>query len=478
MSEFVLNKTIDTEKVFLIKLSEIDGRLDATSFKTRFKFVSDKYDTVKLNQIAFIDPQTTFSKLKPEEEISFFPMEAISDIDGEIIKHQTKKVSESKGYTRFKEGDLIWAKITPCMQNGKSAIVNNTLNGYACGSTEYYVIRPKENNILVEYIHILLRNKKILDSAQNFFGGSAGQQRVSKNFLLNFDVPIPPLELQKEIVGKIQVAKSLKKQKETQAKQLLGSIDEYLLNELGVTLPVKDDSLQNRIFKTPLSMVSGERFDPYFHQAHFVSFFENLAEVIFPVLSIKEISKKITSGITPLSGGDAYVAPDSGIPFIRSGNIDIDGDINFEDLLYLREDVHNNIMRSSKVLKNDIMIAIVGATIGQVGIYKHDCEANINQAIALVRLKNGFNVDYIKEVIKSSVGQYNLNRLKRPVARANINLEEISTMKIIVPPIDKQNEIAEHIREIREQAKQLQKEAVEELEKARLEIEYIILGEK
>ena len=103
-------------------------------------------------------------------------------------------------------------------------------------------------------------------------------------------------------------------------------------------------------------------------------------------------------------------------------------------------------MKSSQLRKNDLMIAIVGATIGQVGIYVFDDEANINQAIALVRLKDGINVEYVKELIKSSIGQLSLNRLKRPVARANINLEEIATIQVVLPPYDIQQKIANQIR--------------------------------
>jgi len=91
-------------------------------------------------------------------------------------------------------------------------------------------------------------------------------------------------------------------------------------------------------------------------------------------------------------------------------------------------------------------------------------------------LKDGYNPEYIKEVIKSSIGQLNLDRLKRPVARANINLEEISTMLIPVPEIEVQDEIVKSIVSIRQQAKRLQKEGVELLEKTKQEIENIILG--
>lgn len=133
-------------------------------------------------------------------------------------------------------------------------------------------------------------------------------------------------------------------------------------------------------------------------------------------------------------------------------------------------------MKSSQVKKEDLLIAIVGATIGQVGIYLDEREANINQAIALVRLKSGINVQYVKELIKSSIGQLSLNRLKRPVARANINLEEISTIKIPLPPLAKQQEIADHITALRHQAAQLQQEGKEALEKAKQEVEQMILG--
>ncbi|MEZ5049148.1 MAG: restriction endonuclease subunit S [Saprospiraceae bacterium] len=113
----------------------------------------------------------------------------------------------------------------------------------------------------------------------------------------------------------------------------------------------------------------------------------------------------------------------------------------------------------------------------KIGIYLNKRQANINQAIALVRIQdnNSFNPIYLKEIIKSSVGQFNLNRLKRPVARANINLEEISTMQLPIPQINKQTEIADYISELRNKAKQLQEEAKEILNQAKATIENMIL---
>lgn len=134
-------------------------------------------------------------------------------------------------------------------------------------------------------------------------------------------------------------------------------------------------------------------------------------------------------------------------------------------------------MKSSKVYNNDIMIAIVGATIGQVGIYHSDKEANINQAIALVRLKDGYDPEYVKELLKSSIGQLNLDRLKRPVARANINLEEIASILIPIPEkVEIQTAIANEIRDIRVKAEAIKNEGNSILENVKEKIEKMILG--
>jgi len=91
--------------------------------------------------------------------------------------------------------------------------------------------------------------------------------------------------------------------------------------------------------------------------------------------------------------------------------------------------------------------------------------------------KEGVKVSYIKEILKSNIGQKSLERLKRPVARANINLAEIATIQIPLPPVETQNKIAEKINQIRVQAQKLQQEAKAVLETAKKEVEQMILGE-
>lgn len=154
------------------------------------------------------------------------------------------------------------------------------------------------------------------------------------------------------------------------------------------------------------------------------------------------MAKRIFSGITPKAKGDSYVEPPQGVRFIRSGEITPDGGVLAQSEVHISESIHTGLMRRSQIQKGDLLIAIVGATIGSSGIYESDRPANINQAIAAVRLGDPHVlVDYARWYILSSLGQSILDFLKRPVARANINLEEIGDIPLIIPPLPVQREM-------------------------------------
>ena len=158
------------------------------------------YPMKKLGTLVAINPDNDFSKLDENLEMTFLPMASISDKFGEIVNAEKGKNEDSNGYTKFKEGDLLWAKITPCMQNGKSAIAKNLINNRGYGSTEFYVIRNKnENELYFDYIYHLLRTKIIRETATKYFTGSSGQQRVPKSFLENLSIPLPDFYKQKQI---------------------------------------------------------------------------------------------------------------------------------------------------------------------------------------------------------------------------------------------------------------------------------------
>jgi type I restriction enzyme S subunit len=131
-------------------------------------------------------------------------MPAIDAEIGAITKPEVKPLKKViKGYTHFTEGDILFAKITPCMENGKAAIAKNLVNGVGCGTTELHVLRPL-GGILSEYIYHYIRQQSFRDRAEANMTGTAGQLRVPVEFIRNEIIPLPPLEEQKEIINKIR----------------------------------------------------------------------------------------------------------------------------------------------------------------------------------------------------------------------------------------------------------------------------------
>ena len=139
-----------------------------------------------------------------DEIVTFIPMAAVDEAQAAVTWHQERPLSEvTKGYTYMQDGDVIFAKITPCMQNGKHAIVRDTLTGFAFGSTEFHVLRPGDV-VHPVWIHRFLLQPSLLREAQLHFTGTAGQRRVPKQFLIEQRIPLPPMKEQRRIVEDLE----------------------------------------------------------------------------------------------------------------------------------------------------------------------------------------------------------------------------------------------------------------------------------
>ena len=209
------------DRIFLLNSSELEGRFDPTVYKDGIKLISPKWDNVKLSKVAFVNPSGAYKGKDVETPISFVPMEVIDEKFSEITTMGEVNIEQSSGFTKFKEGDLLWAKITPCMQNGKSAIAKNLINGLGCGSTEFFVLRPKDERLAIEYLHVILHMKCVRETAMLYFGGSAGQQRVPASFLENFNLPLPPKEKQIEIANHVYEMRGKAKALQEEGKNIL-----------------------------------------------------------------------------------------------------------------------------------------------------------------------------------------------------------------------------------------------------------------
>lgn len=214
-------KTDLKSRMFLVNRSELEERFAPTVYKDGTKLISPLFENVKLSNVAFVNPSGAYKGKTIGTAISFIPMEVIDEVYSEITSQGETTIADSSGFTKFKEGDLLWAKITPCMQNGKSAIARNLTNGLGCGSTEFFILRPKDERLSVEYLHVILHMKCVREMAMLYFGGSAGQQRVSTSFLENFNLPLPSLEEQQEIVNHIDSIRQQAKQRQEKGKAIL-----------------------------------------------------------------------------------------------------------------------------------------------------------------------------------------------------------------------------------------------------------------
>ncbi|MDI6916914.1 MAG: restriction endonuclease subunit S [Thermoplasmatales archaeon] len=158
----------------------------------------------RLEGISEINPKFNGETILGGIDVTFLPMKCVEELTGHIDLTFTKKLSEvKKGYTPFINGDLLFAKITPCMENGKVAIAHSLKNGIGFGSTEFHVIRLSEALPRKFFFFFLIR-EELRGAAQRKMTGSAGQLRVPVNYMHQIPIPLPPLIEQHKIVEEIE----------------------------------------------------------------------------------------------------------------------------------------------------------------------------------------------------------------------------------------------------------------------------------
>jgi type I restriction enzyme S subunit len=155
----------------------------------------------RTDAVAAVNPSTNFDTLDPAHEIPFIPMAAVAEETGKIDLSARRPLREvGKGYVRFMEGDVIFAKITPCMENGKVAPVVGLPGEHAAGSTEFHVFRPAAAD--QRYLWYWLVGRGFRGRAKRNMSGSAGQLRVPVDWLREADFPLAPLPEQRRIVAR------------------------------------------------------------------------------------------------------------------------------------------------------------------------------------------------------------------------------------------------------------------------------------
>jgi type I restriction enzyme M protein len=182
-----------------------DWNLSGDRYKEVISYANVKWPMVELGDVCEINPKKSELKgLGDDLDVSFVPMSDMNQGKADLNVDQTKKLRKVRtGYSYFRNLDVLLAKITPCFENGKSGIARGLKNGIGFGSTEFIVIRPDRNRILPELIYYFVSDSTFLTKGKSNMTGSAGQQRLSLDFVKRYTIPLPPLEVQEKIVAEL-----------------------------------------------------------------------------------------------------------------------------------------------------------------------------------------------------------------------------------------------------------------------------------
>jgi type I restriction enzyme S subunit len=157
-----------------------------------------------LSEVVDLNPRLNKSVYRDDLEVSFVPMASVEAGSGRMEVSQTKHFSAvKKGYTSFRESDVLFAKITPCMENGKMAVVPKLINELGFGSTEFHVLRPHEG-IDPRFVYYFVSSQHFRREAAHRMTGAVGQKRVPQSFLEEALIPVPLFDDQQRIVAEIE----------------------------------------------------------------------------------------------------------------------------------------------------------------------------------------------------------------------------------------------------------------------------------
>jgi type I restriction enzyme S subunit len=373
----------------------------------------------RLEEIADINSRFDKNSFNDETEVTFLPMRCVEELTGRMDTSIERKYGEIKtGYTPIQEGDLLFAKITPCIENGKIAIAQNLKNGIGFASTEFHTLKFSPNCETKFYFFFLMQEKIRQEAARNMTG-TAGQQRVPVTFLKRLKVPVPPLAIQRQIVALLERVEAVKRQRK-EADALTGALLQSVFYEM---------------FGDPVRNERG-----------------------WDVAKFDEICDEICVGIV-VRPASYYV--ESGVPAFRSLNIRADK-LNLENFVYIKSSDNETVLSKSKIRRGDVLVVRTGYP-GTACVVPPEFEgANCIDLIILRPKKQIVNSDYMSRFLNSEYGKAQALAGNTGLAQQHLNVGAIRQVKIPLPPLALQQQFA-HIVAGVEYLRERQKTSAQEI---------------
>lgn len=360
----------------------------------------------KLADVAEINPRLDRSESNDlNEVISFVPMAYVSEVLGAITSEEHRELGDViKGFTTFKDRDVLVAKITPCFENGKiaHARIDKRL-GF--GSTEFHVVRPATELLDDRYLYHFLRQPVVREDGKLRMTGSGGQKRVPKTFLEELEIPLPPLPEQRRIAAILDKADTLRAKR----REAIAKLDQLM------------QSVFLEMFGDPVKNVHG-----------------------YPLVSLGdtvEQSRPITYGIL-MPGPDIA----EGVPYVRVVDIR-DGKVITASVRRTSSAIAHAYRRSA-LITGDLLMSIRGH-VGRMGVTPKELDgANITQDTARISVNTNFDARYIFGLLSTIAIQRHMELFTRGAAVKGINLKDVREIPVPVPSKSQQLRYGEIIQNL------------------------------
>ena len=324
-------------------------------------------------------------------------------------------------------------------------------------------IKLKEELVLPEYLVVFFQTS-LAKSQINLLSNGGTRNHLNFEQIKSFIIPLPPLEIQARIVQIMDNAYKIKKQKEAEAKQFLDSINDYVLSELGIEMPELKDQMTFVVYADD---VKGGRVDPHYYQPKFKDVMKAVENGKYTLVKIGDTLKVATK----LEGLKNY----DEIQYVDLASIEKNLGI-IKDYKIMKASEAPSRARQ-KVEKGDLLVASLSGSLKSIAIVDKD-ENNIiaSTGFHVIKKSENYNNWYHWALFRTNIYQILLNRETTGAIMSAINMYSFLNLKIPIPPLEIQNKIAEEVKRRMQKAEQLQKEAKEILEKAKQEVENIILN--
>ncbi len=470
---FQISPDMDKNKVFLVRSSEIEGRLDPFYYlpnlveldrkiKSKTNYSLKKFTLFRASGATPTKSNDDYYADK-KSGIPFIRVQNLS-VTGELDTKDLVYISRD-----IHEGLLKRSKVTAydllvkITGVGRMAVASVVPDGFEGNINQHIVIIRTGSKEISENLAAFLN----LDSVEKIASKRAtGGTRPALDYSALFSIPVIN---KRKIYTSIRKAVAVKKQKEAEAKQLLNSIDDYLLGELGIELPEQEENtVQSRIFTRRFSEILGGRLDP-----ELALYSQTVTESKCQDKSLSQILKKQPQ----------YGANEAGVErtdyysmrYIRITDINSYGNL-IDKIGVTATHIDNKYILE----QNDLLIARSGNTVGKAYLHKiGSVQYPCLYAGYMIRFFLDEKVvvpEYIFYYLHSRPYKIWVNAIQRKTGQPNINAQEYKSLQIPIPPLQQQTKIAEHITKIRNKVKQLKREAKQGLEQAKQEVEAMILG--